>query len=47
LLKRFDLFGPPGVVFSMVAAQGALIHKVVGYQAPTDFLASLGKARIR
>ncbi|MDF1482228.1 protein-disulfide reductase DsbD [Extensimonas sp. H3M7-6] len=47
LLKRFDLFGPPGVVFFDGAAQGALIHKVVGYQAPTDFLASLGKARIR
>lgn len=46
LLKRFGLFGPPGVVFFDGAAQARIVHKVVGYQAPADFLASLGHARI-
>lgn len=47
LLKRFGLFGPPGVVFFDGAVQAKIVHKVVGYQAPADFLASLNHARIR
>ena len=46
LLKRFSLFGPPGIVFFDGAAQARVIHKVVGYQNATDFLASLSSAAI-
>ncbi|MDD2923947.1 protein-disulfide reductase DsbD [Rhodoferax sp.] len=45
LLKRFSLFGPPGIVF-FEGASAKVVHKVVGYQAPKDFLASLSSARI-
>ena len=41
LLKRFSLFGPPGIVFFDGASAAKVTHKVVGYQAPADFLASL------
>lgn len=46
LLKRFGLFGPPGIVFFDGKDNAQVVHKVIGYQAPTDFLASLGTARI-
>ncbi len=46
LLKRFDLFGPPGMVFFDGAAPTRVLHKVVGYQNATDFLASLSSAAI-
>ncbi|MEQ1592368.1 MAG: protein-disulfide reductase DsbD [Thiobacillaceae bacterium] len=43
LLKRFGLFGPPGMVFWN--AQGVQSdYKVVGYEAPEKFLVSLGAA---
>jgi thiol:disulfide interchange protein DsbD len=46
LLKRFNLFGPPGMVFFGVAEAGRISHKVIGYQAPDEFLASLDRAAI-
>lgn len=46
LLKRFNLFGPPGIVFFDGAAQTKIIHKVVGYQNAADFLVSLSSAAI-
>ncbi|MDD2880052.1 MAG: protein-disulfide reductase DsbD [Rhodoferax sp.] len=46
LLKRFGLFGPPGIVFFDGEDNAQVIHKVIGYQAPKDFLASLGTAQI-
>jgi len=47
LMKRFGLFGPPGIVFFDGAAAAQVTHKVIGYQAPTEFLASLSRAAIR
>jgi thiol:disulfide interchange protein DsbD len=46
LLKRFQLFGPPGIVFFDGASAARVIHKVVGYQNAGDFLASLSQAAI-
>jgi thiol:disulfide interchange protein DsbD len=44
LLKRFSLFGPPGIVF--FDAQGREIPglRVIGYQGPDRFLKALGAA---
>lgn len=43
LLQRFSLFGPPGIVF--FDKQGReLPFRVIGYQAPEQFLASLDRA---
>lgn len=41
LLKRFGLYGPPGIM--LYNAQGELVHKVIGYQDAGDFAASLEK----
>ncbi|MDO8650588.1 MAG: protein-disulfide reductase DsbD [Undibacterium sp.] len=46
LLKRFSLFGPPGIVFFDGASVAKVTHKVIGYQAPADFMASLSSAAI-
>ena len=46
LLKRFSLFGPPGIIFFDSTSAAQVVHKVIGYQAPADFLASLSSARI-
>lgn len=46
LLKRFSLFGPPGIVFFDGASAARVTHKVIGYQAPPEFLASLNAAAI-
>ncbi len=46
LLKRFSLFGPPGIVFFDGTAQAKIVHKVVGYQNAADFLVSLSSAAI-
>jgi len=46
LLKRFSLFGPPGIVFFDGASAAKVTHKVIGYQAPADFLASLSSAAV-
>lgn len=43
LLKRFGLFGPPGIVF-FDAASSRVTHKVVGYQSAADFVASINRA---
>jgi thiol:disulfide interchange protein DsbD len=42
LLKRFRLFGPPGIIF--FDAQGNEVARVVGYQSADVFLKSLDKA---
>ncbi|MDD5296223.1 MAG: protein-disulfide reductase DsbD [Rhodocyclaceae bacterium] len=44
LLKRFDLFGPPGIIFydKMGAEQTA--SRLVGYQPPEEFLPTLDRA---
>ncbi len=41
LLKRFALFGPPGIVF--FDAQGSHAGKVVGYEPADAFLASISR----
>jgi thiol:disulfide interchange protein DsbD len=46
LLKRFNLFGPPGVVIFSANKEVSQPYKVVGYQAPTEFLASLNSAAV-
>jgi len=46
LLKRFNLFGPPGIVFFDGAAASRVVHKVVGYQNASDFLVSLKSAAV-
>ena len=46
LLKRFGLFGPPGIVFYKGGEVAQVKHKVVGYQNAADFLASLTEAAI-
>lgn len=43
LLKRFGLFGPPGIVFFDRRGGELPSAKVIGYQAPEKFLASLDK----
>ena len=42
LLKRFGLFGPPGII---VFVNGLEAGRVVGYQAPDAFLRSLDQAQ--
>jgi thiol:disulfide interchange protein DsbD len=41
LLKRFKLFGPPGIIF--FDAQGNEVVRVVGYESADTFLKSLDK----
>jgi thiol:disulfide interchange protein DsbD len=43
LLKRFNLFGPPGLVF-WTGAGAQSDYKVIGYEKPEKFLDSLGAA---
>ena len=43
LLKRFRLFGPPGIIF--FDAQGNEVARVVGYESADRFLESLSKLR--
>ncbi len=38
LLKRFDLYGPPGIVFWDASGERVRQHWVVGYQPPDEFL---------
>lgn len=42
LLKRFGLFGPPGIIF--FDKQGQESGRVIGFQKPEKFLASLNRA---
>ena len=44
LLKRFGLFGPPGILFFDGQGHENTAARVIGYQAPEVFLASLGAA---
>ena len=44
LLKRFDLFGPPGIIFFDQAGQEIAGRRVIGYLPPEEFLAVLNQA---
>ncbi len=41
LLKRFELFGPPGILFFDPQGREMRAHKIVGYQDADKFLVSL------
>jgi thioredoxin:protein disulfide reductase len=43
LLKRFSLFGPPGMIF-FDKAGAEIAYRVIGYEPAEKFLASLDKA---
>lgn len=43
LLKRFDLFGPPGIIFFDAQGQEIRALRVVGYKNAEEFLAQLEK----
>ncbi len=45
LLKRFSLFGPPGIIFFDAAGREIPGLRVVGYQPPERFLRTLAAAR--
>lgn len=47
LLKRFTLFGPPGIVFFGPDGRELAGTRVIGYQSAEKFLVSLGKVRNR
>ncbi|MES2071325.1 MAG: protein-disulfide reductase DsbD [Pseudomonadota bacterium] len=44
LLKRFNLFGPPGIIFFNKQGQEIPGGRVIGYQNPEKFASSLGRA---
>jgi thiol:disulfide interchange protein DsbD len=46
LLKRFGLFGPPGIVFFDAAGQEKEQHRVIGYEPSDQFLQSLQEAGV-
>ncbi len=41
LLQRFNLFGPPGIMFYSADGQEKTANRVIGYQEPAKFLSSL------
>lgn len=43
LLKRFNLFGPPGIIFWDASGKQSS-YKVIGYEPPKKFLASIAAA---
>jgi thiol:disulfide interchange protein DsbD len=43
MLKRFGLFGPPGIILFDRAGREIPDSRVIGYQDSAKFLASLGK----
>jgi len=47
LLKRFDLFGPPGIIFWDADGERVRQHWVVGYQPPETFLTNVRGAASR
>jgi thioredoxin:protein disulfide reductase len=47
LLKRFDLFGPPGILFFDVQGRESASQRVIGFQNAEVFLASLQRAGLR
>ena len=44
LLKRFGLFGPPGIILFDINGNEIRGTRVIGYQPPAQFLQSLQKA---
>ena len=46
LLKRFSLFGPPGIIFFDAAGEENPAVRVIGFQPPERFLASLERASL-
>jgi thioredoxin:protein disulfide reductase len=44
LLKRFNLFGPPGMVFFDGPTAEQVRHKVIGFQNATEFMSSIDRA---
>ncbi len=44
LLKRYRLFGPPGIVFFDVSGREIEGVRVIGYQSPEKFMKSLDLA---
>jgi thiol:disulfide interchange protein DsbD len=42
LLKRFQLFGPPGIIFFDARGQELAGSRVIGFQSADQFLQSLG-----
>jgi thiol:disulfide interchange protein DsbD len=44
LLKRFGLFGPPGILFFNLASQEQAEQRVIGYMPPQRFIERLKKA---
>ncbi|MEO0318019.1 MAG: protein-disulfide reductase DsbD, partial [Pseudomonadota bacterium] len=47
LLKRFGLFGPPGILFFNLQGEEVRAARVIGYQKPDLFLQSLARANPR
>jgi thiol:disulfide interchange protein DsbD len=45
MLKRFRLFGPPGIILFDAKGQEIADSRVIGYQDPAKFLASLQKLK--
>ena len=43
LLKRFSLFGPPGIIFFSADGKEIAGGRVVGYQAASEFIATLDR----
>ncbi|MGH8853075.1 MAG: thioredoxin family protein, partial [Telluria sp.] len=43
MLKRFKLFGPPGIIMFDRSGKEIEDSRVIGYQSPEKFLTSLGK----
>lgn len=46
LMKRFGLFGPPGVLFFDKRGGGEPVKKVIGYQNASDFMTSLNNVLV-
>jgi thiol:disulfide interchange protein DsbD len=45
MLKRFGLFGPPGIILFDRGGKEIADGRVIGYQDSAKFLGSLGKLR--
>ena len=46
LLQRFELYGPPAILFFDAKGQEQAEHRVMGYQGPQQFLQSLQNAKL-
>ena len=47
LLKRFNLFGPPGIIFYSAQGQEQSQARVIGFEDADAFLRSLERAGLR